>query len=64
MTLFSDIFGLIEDADELAKMDFMYGEGTGNIIIEIYNEFSKQIGGKMDGVYSASDDFVTAAKDD
>ena len=64
MTLFSDIFGLIEDAGELAKIDFMYGEGTGGIIIEIYNEFTKQIGGKMDGVYLASNDFETAAKDD
>ena len=45
MTLFSDIFGLIEHADELAEMDFMYGEKTSNIIIEIYNELSKQFGG-------------------
>jgi hypothetical protein len=64
MTLFSDIFGLMKDADELAKMDFNYGEGTGDGIVAIYDEFKKQVGDKIDGVYSASDEFVTAAKDD
>jgi DNA-binding response OmpR family regulator len=64
MTLFADIFGFMRDADELAKMDFMYGEGTGDKISGIYDEFKKQDEEKMDGVYSASDGFMTAAKDE
>ncbi len=63
MTLFADIFGFMRDADELAKMVFMYGEETGDKISGIYDEFKKQDEEKMDGVYSASDGFMTAAKD-
>ena len=53
----------MEDADELTKMDFMYGEGTGDGVIEIYKEFKKHNGEELGGVYSAPDDFVTTAED-